>query len=195
MTTTATAQHKHRCMRCHEEFDCQTPGLCVAQYDVLPTIVTLGADGQPKLTEHCPHLAPKPAEPKTEAHTHGLTEKAPIMAELAHFNTVVSEYVAAVMSHDTVRHTAAAAALDRLAEQCAWDGLLLDYLCDWVDGTPVRLEVTKVSGARDEKDRYGATLYVEHTDHLPYGRHETVRDALKDSFLSQPASTPTGSRT
>lgn len=69
MTTTDTT-HTHRCMRCHEEFACQTPGICVAQYDVLPTIVTLGADGQPKLTEHCPHLAPKPAEPKMEAHTH-----------------------------------------------------------------------------------------------------------------------------
>lgn len=51
--------HTHRCMRCNEEFVCQTPGLCEAQYDVLPTIVTLGEDGRPKLTEHCPHLAPK----------------------------------------------------------------------------------------------------------------------------------------
>jgi hypothetical protein len=64
------AVHKHRCMRCHEEFDCQTPGVCVAQYDVLPSIVTLGTDGQPKITEHCPHLAPKPDAVKTEAHTH-----------------------------------------------------------------------------------------------------------------------------
>jgi hypothetical protein len=45
--------HKHRCMRCGQEFDCQTPGLCAANYDVLPIIVTTGADGEPRITDHC----------------------------------------------------------------------------------------------------------------------------------------------
>lgn len=70
MESSTAASHTHRCMRCHEEFTCQTPGICVAQYDVLPTIVTLDASGNPKLTEHCPHLAPKREAEKTEAHTH-----------------------------------------------------------------------------------------------------------------------------
>lgn len=50
--------HRHRCMRCREEFDCQSPGACVAKVDVLPTIITMGADGKVVITEHCPHLAP-----------------------------------------------------------------------------------------------------------------------------------------
>lgn len=55
--------HSHRCMRCDEEFVCQTPEICRAQYDVLPSIVTLDEYGRPKITEHCPHLAPMKAKP------------------------------------------------------------------------------------------------------------------------------------
>lgn len=42
---------QHRCMRCGGVFDCQTPDICIAQYDVLPTIVTEG----PTLSDHCPN--------------------------------------------------------------------------------------------------------------------------------------------
>jgi hypothetical protein len=47
-----TEPHKHRCMRCGEEFNCQTPGRCEARYDVLPSIVTMGPNG-PVVTQHC----------------------------------------------------------------------------------------------------------------------------------------------
>lgn len=42
-------QHKHRCMRCKQEFRCQTPGVCTAKYDVLPRIVM--PDGS--VVDHC----------------------------------------------------------------------------------------------------------------------------------------------
>lgn len=45
--------HKHRCMRCSEEFDCRTPEVCKAGYDVIPSIITSGPNG-PVVTQHCP---------------------------------------------------------------------------------------------------------------------------------------------
>lgn len=47
----ALGGHKHRCMRCGQEFDCRTLGICTAQYDVLPVVVL--PDGT--RTEHCPN--------------------------------------------------------------------------------------------------------------------------------------------
>ena len=55
-------EHKHRYMRCKQEFDCHTPGLCRGNYWVLPTIVLL--DGT--VTEHCPpgpDYVPPPPKP------------------------------------------------------------------------------------------------------------------------------------
>lgn len=46
-------QHRHRCMRCNEEFECQSVGTCTANYNVLPTIVTAGPCGI-EMREHCP---------------------------------------------------------------------------------------------------------------------------------------------
>ena len=46
--------HKHKCMRCNEEFDCRTPLECQANYKVLPNIVTRGDDGQINILPHCP---------------------------------------------------------------------------------------------------------------------------------------------
>lgn len=45
--------HRHRCLRCSHEFECQSPTECIANYDVLPSIVTRGANGQPQLADHC----------------------------------------------------------------------------------------------------------------------------------------------
>lgn len=45
--------HKHRCMRCDEEFDCQTPDICQAKYDVMPMIVTK-KENIIYTGEHCP---------------------------------------------------------------------------------------------------------------------------------------------
>lgn len=47
-----TGPHKHKCMRCGNEFDCQTPDVCTAQYAVLPSIVVRGENG-PEVREHC----------------------------------------------------------------------------------------------------------------------------------------------
>ena len=45
--------HKHRCMRCYEEFDCPNVGCCVSNYEVTPVIVdTKSANLQ--TYEHCP---------------------------------------------------------------------------------------------------------------------------------------------
>lgn len=47
------AKHRHCCRRCHEEFDCRTPGMCRAGFDVLPSIAEL-VDGKVILSDHCP---------------------------------------------------------------------------------------------------------------------------------------------
>lgn len=73
MTDEQTGVHKHRCMRCREEFVCQTPDECIANYDVLPSIITRGADGRPVVTEHCPHLAPKRESQPNALHVAGAT--------------------------------------------------------------------------------------------------------------------------
>lgn len=44
------ARHKHRCMRCDEEFECQSSGLCGAGYNVLPKVVKPDST----MAEHCP---------------------------------------------------------------------------------------------------------------------------------------------
>lgn len=44
-----TEKHTHRCMRCKQEFSCQTPEVCVAKYDVLPRVVLV--DGS--VVDHC----------------------------------------------------------------------------------------------------------------------------------------------
>lgn len=48
-----SAIHRHRCLRCDEEFDCRTPDICVARHDVLPRIVEL-KDGEVVISDHCP---------------------------------------------------------------------------------------------------------------------------------------------
>lgn len=49
------SEHKHRCMRCRQEFDCSSPDVCKANYDVLPTVVIRTPWGL-KVIEHCPLL-------------------------------------------------------------------------------------------------------------------------------------------
>ena len=44
--------HRHRCLRCNHEFDCQMPGVCLAGVDVFPSVIVIGASG-PELVEHC----------------------------------------------------------------------------------------------------------------------------------------------
>jgi hypothetical protein len=48
--TARARKHKHRCMRCGEEFDCQSIGICGANYNVMANIVK--PDGT--IVEHCP---------------------------------------------------------------------------------------------------------------------------------------------
>lgn len=43
--------HKHRCMRCGEEFYCLAPSHCVAAEAVMPKVVVQGPNG-PQLFEH-----------------------------------------------------------------------------------------------------------------------------------------------
>lgn len=42
-------RHAHRCMRCKQEFPCQTPGVCTAKADVLPRIVLPSGE----VVDHC----------------------------------------------------------------------------------------------------------------------------------------------
>ena len=49
------APHRHRCMRCLEDFDCANVGQCVAKRDVLPKIVDMTIDPPNiRFREHCP---------------------------------------------------------------------------------------------------------------------------------------------
>lgn len=61
----APPAHKHRCMRCSEEFDCRSPGACAAGYDVVPKIVVAGPNG-PEIVDHCPRADAGPDDQEEE---------------------------------------------------------------------------------------------------------------------------------
>lgn len=119
---TTKETHKHRCMRCKEEFDCYSPGVCEAKYNVLPRIVAKRDDGRVEVFDHCPASAP----PVSGGTLEGLLDElhAAEVGAWGHFH--VSEWVpepirrVAAARRAVEEHVAATIAAERKGWQKVW---------------------------------------------------------------------------